>query len=486
MVPSFQRSEEELARAGDSLRGTLGDPRRRVLLRGGTVLTMDTAIGDLARGDVLIEGATIAAVEPDLSQVATDGGAVVVAAEGMVVMPGMHDVHRHCWQTQFRRLMTGCELSTYQDVLLRKLGPLYRPDDMYTGTLAAGLGALDSGITTLQDFSHNSRSQEHSDRAIDALRDAGIRTVHASGPPLSGKWDEQWPEDLRRLRQRIGSHEPLLSLRSALLGSDEVGGSFYALRPESIAHARSLGLGMTVDAAFGPAAAANIEFLGRAGLLGPDVTLLHCNAFTDEAWRVIADSGAQVGLCPTSDTQLGIFDATPPADKAKQFGVRPGLCVDVECALGTDMFAQMQAIYTTQRMLTYRRRYYNEADVGVPIDLRTVLEMATVNGSQANGLSAEVGTLASGMQADVVLIDVESAETLPLNSALGAAVIGASSKDVDTVFVAGKLRKWRGQLIDFDLATLRVAVHVSRDDLLARAGFTLDVCSGNLTRSEEI
>jgi cytosine/adenosine deaminase-related metal-dependent hydrolase len=55
------------------------------------------------------------------------------------------------------------------------------------------------------------------------------------------------------------------------------------------------------------------------------------------------------------------------------------------------MFAQMQAIYTTQRMLTYRRRYYNEADAGVPIDLRTVLEMATVNGSQANGLSAEAG-----------------------------------------------------------------------------------------------
>jgi hypothetical protein len=72
---------------------------------------------------------------------------------------------------------------------------------------------------------------------------------------------------------------------------------------------------------------------------------------------VIADSGTHVALCPTSDTQPGIFDAGPPVDAARLARVQPRRCVDVECALSTDMFAQMQATYTIQRMTAYRGRY---------------------------------------------------------------------------------------------------------------------------------
>jgi cytosine/adenosine deaminase-related metal-dependent hydrolase len=58
----------------------------------------------------------------------------------------------------------------------------YRPQDMYIGTRLAALTAIDSGITTMLDFSHNSRTAEHSDAAIEALRDTGIRGVHATDP----------------------------------------------------------------------------------------------------------------------------------------------------------------------------------------------------------------------------------------------------------------------------------------------------------------
>jgi cytosine/adenosine deaminase-related metal-dependent hydrolase len=145
---------------------------------------MDPRIGDLARGDVLVEGDRIADIGADLGTAAADGQAIVVPAEGMIVMPGMHDGHRHCWQTHFRRLVTGVELPKYLQVMLRTISPLYRPEDIYIGTLVAAAGALESGVTCLLDFSHNSRSSEHSDAAIDALADSGIRGVHASGPPL--------------------------------------------------------------------------------------------------------------------------------------------------------------------------------------------------------------------------------------------------------------------------------------------------------------
>ncbi|POZ99489.1 amidohydrolase, partial [Pseudomonas sp. MWU12-2312b] len=68
------------------------------------------------------------------------------------------------------------------------------------------LGCINAGITTIIDNSHNARSGAHSDAAIEALQDAGIRAVHAPGAPLSGEWDSaQWPGDLRRLKGKYAN-----------------------------------------------------------------------------------------------------------------------------------------------------------------------------------------------------------------------------------------------------------------------------------------
>src|SRR5207302_9069250 len=92
--------------------------------------------------------------------------------------------------------------------------PLYRPEDMYVGNLATALGCIDAGITCIIDNSHNSRTSAHSDAAIQALFDSGIRAVHASGAPQFGNWDHQWPQDLERLQKRFfSSADQLVTLR---------------------------------------------------------------------------------------------------------------------------------------------------------------------------------------------------------------------------------------------------------------------------------
>jgi cytosine/adenosine deaminase-related metal-dependent hydrolase len=452
------------------------DERRRILLRGGTVLTMDRLLGDFARGDVLIEGNKIAAVGPDLSHAAADGQAVVFAADGMVVMPGLHDTHRHFWQTQLRRLMSGFTLDEYIAVALGQIAPHYRPEDIYVGTLIGGLGAIDSGVTTVLDFSHNSRSRAHADAAVAGLRDTGIRAIFTCAPPLFGTWEEQWPGDLERLKAaEFSSTEQLLTLRSGLLGSPEIGGGFYAVSPQSLALARELDVAVSADGVFGPAAAANIEELGRAGLLGPDITLIHCTDLTDEAWRMIADAGVTVSLCPTSDAQIGIFGGLPPIQRALDYGIQPALSVDVECVLSSDMFTQMQSIYTTQRMFAYNRRYNGDADAPAPIGIRAILEMATIQGAFANGLLDKVGTLTPGKEADIVLLGAEDINTMPLNNAAATVVLGADTKNVDTVFIAGRLMKSRGSLLHQDIGAIRRLVSDSRDYLMEAAGYALDV-----------
>jgi cytosine/adenosine deaminase-related metal-dependent hydrolase len=460
----------------DALREERGDHDRRVLLTGATVLSMDPDVGDFERADVLLEGSKIAAIQPDLSDAAGDGQAIVVDLQGTILIPGMHDTHRHCWENQFRRLLPDAGLGDYVEAILA-LGPHYRPEDIYAGTLISALGAIDSGVTGVLDFCHNSRSAAHSDAAIKAWQDSGARAIHASCAPPNGDWDEQWPNDLRRMRhQHFSSDDQLVTLRIGLLAralpqiQDPI-----AVTPESLQLARELGLEISLDGVFGDGAAKDIASLHAAGLLGPDITYIHCTDIPEETWRHIADTGGTVSLAVTSDAQLGCLGAIAPVQLALDHGLRPSLSVDVECCLTTDMFTQMQVTLNIQRMLAYNRGFNGDDDAPAPIAARDVLGFATVEGARANGLLGKCGTLTPGKEADLVAIRADDINVLPLNNAVGTVVLGADSRNVDTVFVAGRPRKWRGRLAEHDLATVRRLVTESRDYLIEVSGHSVDI-----------
>ena len=128
-------------------------------------------------GDVLIEGAKIAAVKPNLGPV----DAREIDGNGMIVLPGFVDTHRHTWQCLLRNAAADWSLAQYFGGVRGIMGELYTPDDMYVANYLGALEALDAGITTLVDWSHNNNTPEHADMAIKGLRDAGIRAVFAYG-----------------------------------------------------------------------------------------------------------------------------------------------------------------------------------------------------------------------------------------------------------------------------------------------------------------
>ncbi|MFD0661241.1 amidohydrolase family protein [Thermocatellispora tengchongensis] len=240
--PLMNADDTTSAAVLERLQRRSADPRRRILFTGATIVTMDPALGVLDRGDLLVEGDTIAAVGPALS--ADD--AVVVESAGTIVAPGFIDTHRHAWEAQLRRIMPDVDdLAGYVMATLAGYARAYRPEDMYIGTKLAALTAIDSGITCMLDFSHNSRSAEHSDAAIQALLDTGIRGVHASMGPHFGDWDRQWPSDLRRLKsQYFSSDDQLLTLRVAALATDEIAGPALAYGPDLARVAQDLGIGV--------------------------------------------------------------------------------------------------------------------------------------------------------------------------------------------------------------------------------------------------
>ncbi|MFD3523165.1 amidohydrolase family protein [Streptomyces sp. NPDC058653] len=436
---------------------------RRVLFTGATIVTMDAGLGIIDGGDLLVEGDTITAVGRDLDV----GDAVVVDAVGTILTPGFVDTHRHAWETQLRRIMPDVDdLGGYVIATLAGYATVYRPQDMYVGTRLAALTAIDSGITTMLDFSHNSRTREHSDAAVEALIDTGIRGVHASMGPHFGDWDRQWPSDLTRLKDRYFSgDDQLLTLRLAALATDEIGGPTIAYGPELARAARELGIGVSVDAVFGTASADAVLRWAKDGILGPDVTLIHSTGLTAEAWKAMGGSGTTVALAPTSDAQIGLETAIPAVDEALSAGIRPGLSIDVEVALASDMFTQMRALHAIQRMRAVNA-VYGTARQPSRITTHDVLDFATLQGARTNGLADVTGSLTPGKKADLLVIRAEDLNNMPLNNPIGTVVLGSDPRNITAVLINGEPRKWDGRVLDVDLTTLRGEVHASREYVL--------------------
>jgi cytosine/adenosine deaminase-related metal-dependent hydrolase len=437
-------------------------PEDLVLLRGATVVTLDAELGDFDQGDVLLRGDRIEAVGADLGEAA--GNAVVLDLAGMIVMPGLVDAHRHCWQNQFRGLIVDASIGEYMATVHAGFAKAYEPEDMYAGDLITTLGLIDAGVTTVLDLSHNSRSSAHTDAVFRAYAQAGIRAVHASSAPSAGEWDQQWPLDLERIRDTYHRPDGLTTVRMGLV----------EMRPwpleKMVGYARDLGLGMTFDGVAGDFCR-DVEVLGRQGLLGPDFAVIHCSGITEEAWQLMADSGTAATLATTSDEQIGLGNGISAVQEALDHGIRPSLSGDVEVALAADMFTQMRHALTTQRMHQTQRAYDGQIPRPAYITNRDVLEMCAVQGAIDVGLGDVAGTLTPGKFADLVCVAAAEFSNLPLNNAVGTIVQGTDRSTVRHVLIGGQPRKWNGELVDQDLPGLRDLAVRSRDRIAEKAGF---------------
>ena len=140
--------------------------------------------------------------------------AIVIEMGGMIVMPGIIDGHRHCWQNQFRRVIPDADLSEYVKTLHGDFAVEYRPHDLYVGNFLTMLTLLDAGVTCITDCSHNLRTRAHTDAVFKSYIDSGIRAVHAGGPSntgVLGRASAAGPDPGPRpvlLRGRLAHHGP--------------------------------------------------------------------------------------------------------------------------------------------------------------------------------------------------------------------------------------------------------------------------------------
>jgi cytosine/adenosine deaminase-related metal-dependent hydrolase len=439
----------------------------RTLFKGGTIVTMDPKVPNLSMGDVLVEGGRIGAVGVNLQA----AGAEVIDAGGSIVMPGFVDAHHHMWLGVMRRMMPDVDdLFAYIDVVAEKLGAHYRPLDMYLSTKLTAAASLDAGVTTIIDACHSSRSPEHTDAALDALDDAGIRALHMVGAAMDKNASTaHLPADLKRLAEHWNHDAGLVRI-----------GLFGQLNLDWWKVARGLDMHILTEF-IGDLAKLGPEF-AKSGVLGPHNIFNHCTRVPQETWKMFADAGVNITVNPRSDALFGFDDETFAYQQAIDHGLTPALGIDLDTAFGSDLFGEMHALFGQQRSAMRYRRFRGEENVPAPISVEAVLKAATVNGARAAGLGSEVGTLTPGKQADIITVRTDGVAVFPVTNAIGTIVQAVERSDVETVMVAGAIRKRAGKLVGVDVAKLTADVCASRNYLLEASGYSPDLfgASGDL------
>jgi cytosine/adenosine deaminase-related metal-dependent hydrolase/ribose/xylose/arabinose/galactoside ABC-type transport system permease subunit len=437
-------------------------PSNRTLIRGGMILSVDPAVGDIASGDLLVENGLIAAIERNL----TVDGAEVIDASNMIVMPGFVDSHRHIGEGLLRNIGTDVPLegrTSYISYVLHKLAPAFRPEDAYVGNLVSALGAIDAGITTLLDWSHIQGSPAHTDAVIKALEDSGLRAVFAYGFPWWGKWEERQPSwFVRAANEHFQSKDQMLTLALAAPGPEFTD---FEITRDHWKLARETGARISTHVGVGSYGQdAKLEEFGRAGLLGPDTTYIHCTTLNNTEIQMIVDTGGTVSLASPVEMMMG--HGMPPIQKFLDRGLKPSLSIDVETNVPGDMFNQMRSVLGLQRAIAV-------AGGQQPISARDVLAYATIEGARANGLDHKVGSLTPGKAADIVLLRTDRLNVTPMNDPVTAVVGGMDTSNVDTVLIGGRVMKQGGRLLHVDWGAVARMASDSRDHVIEKSGFRL-------------
>jgi 5-methylthioadenosine/S-adenosylhomocysteine deaminase len=488
-----------------------GRPGRRYVIRGGSVMSLDPQVGDFAQADVLVEGKKILAVGPNLQ----GGGAAVIDGTGRIVMPGFIDTHHHQFETVLRSFLadgvlindgsgTAAGTITYFEYILQKFAPVYRPQDVYINELFGALSQLDDGVTTVHDVSQIHHTPQHSDAAIQALFDSGRRSAFGyfegagSNPP-----NYAYPQDAFRIKQKyFSSTDQLVTM--IMGGEVYLGDTIYE---QSWKIGRQLGLPIAAHilSPFGIRPILDQLAAGQGGSnhdigLGPDNLFIHMTGMSDDGWKAVRDAGAQVSIA--FPIEMNMRHGMPPILKMQSLGMEPSLSVDVECTLTADFFTQMRSCMNLQRvilnqMILDQAFPPNEVDWGLPpaaagnqwptppagtiapLTTRDVLRFGTMNGAKALRLDGKTGSLTPGKEADIIILDATRINVAPLNQVPGAVVSLMDRTNVETVIVAGKVRKWKGQVLDVDLPHLRRQLEASRDYVFAQAGIPQDLFRSN-------
>ncbi|WP_116131607.1 amidohydrolase family protein [Tropicimonas sp. IMCC34043] len=466
----------------------------RLLIKNAATVTMDDALGDFEKADILIEDGAIKEIRPDMDADASID-AEVIDAEGMIAIPGLWDAHRHTWQTGLRGILADGRIPDYLRGFRLQMATLYRPEDMYAANYAGGLDCLENGVTGLVDYCHNIIDEAYARASVEGLMASGVRGLYghgmvpvtentfadgkglAEGNELSDL-SHNWRYVLaRKIRSEYFSDDSLLRFGIA---PQELAIAPAAEVAQEFELARELNARITFHSnqvAVPNGGMCDMHTLSEHGLLGPDVNLVHMTFTNPDEWDIVEGSGASITLCAETEMQMGMgFPVAIEATRYTEAG--PSLGMDCTSSTSGDMLAHARLVLQCTRWLGDAPHYENFSHPKkIHWTTRDALAWVTINGARAAGVDDITGSLTPGKRADIVLLDMRGIAFAGWNrkDPCSMVVSQANSRNVHTVMVDGKIVKQGGPLLHVDpkaaVATLESSHDFLNEIMAEKGGF---------------
>jgi 5-methylthioadenosine/S-adenosylhomocysteine deaminase len=417
--------------------------RGHYLIKNGAVITVDPATGVLPRGDVQVRDGRIEAVGPDL----TAAGAETIDATDMIVMPGFIDTHYHMWSALGRNFVGDSGFGYFP--AKNATSKLYSAEDFYH-SVTLGLAELaNAGITTVHNWSHNTRTPAHADAELRAHRESMLRARYAYGHVDQMPRNEPLDyTDIDRVRREyFGSgtaFEGLLTFGVNLRGLSQSDEPTYL---KDMTAARERGLKVAIHAGQSAPNTLDAEDYEKRGWLGPNLLICHYIPAGDADAAAMARTKTPLSFATLSEFRLGLTgDPRVALLRMRKAGVVVSLSFDATSIAPPNMFETMR--FTWNMGVPWRG---TPSEGLPPVGFREVIQMATLNGAVGLGIADTTGSLTVGKRADLILIRGNDINIAPVADIEASVVQSAMPANVDTVMVDGRIVKRGGRLIGYDL-----------------------------------
>lgn len=422
-----------------------GRPARGTyLVRGGSIITMDAALGNIHRGDVLVTDGAIRAVGMTIP---VPAGAEIIDATDMIVMPGLIDTHYHMWSALGRNFPADGGFSYFP--AKNAISPLFTPTDSYNSVMLGLAELANAGVTTVHNWSNNTRSPAHADAELRAHKDSLLRARFAYGHP--DLLDRNKPIDFADLdrvkREWFGADAPLDGLIHLGVNLRGMSQSEPAVFHREMALVMERNLPRAIHTGQSPPNINDAADYERRGYLGPDLLIAHYVVGNESDFAAMVRTKTPLSFSTYSDLRLGrAGDARAALMMMRKAGLTISLSCDAAMIGPPNMFELMRATW----------------NLGVPwqgtpsalqpaIDFAEVLRMGTLNGAVSLGLGRTTGSLSVGKRADLLLLRANDINMAPFAQFETTIVQAATPENVDTVMVDGRIVKRKGKLVAYDV-----------------------------------
>jgi 5-methylthioadenosine/S-adenosylhomocysteine deaminase len=439
--------------------------RGSYLIKNGAVVTVDRALGVFPRADVLVRNGRIDGVGPELAA----AGAEVIDATDMIVMPGFVDTHYHMWSALGRNFIGDDGFGYFP--AKNATSTLYTAEDFYNSVMLGLVELANAGITTVHNWSHNTRTPAHADAELRAHRESMLRARYAYGHidrmPREQRLDFT---DIDRVKREYFDRGPafdgLVHFGVNLRGLSQ---SEEAVYHEDMKQAVARGLPVAIHASQAPPNIVDAEDYEKRGWLGPKLLICHYIPARDIDAETMARTKTPLSFATHSEFRLGLAgDARVALLRMRKAGVLVSLSFDATSIAPPNMFETMR--FTWNMGIPWKG---TPSEALPPVGFREVIEMATINGARALGLGDVTGSLTVGKRADIILIRGNDINVAPIANIETTVVQSATPANVDTVMVDGRIVKRGGKLVAYDVERVVQQAKASSLRIRAAAGGVL-------------